>query len=415
MQGWNKVAGESDAKLGRDGIGMDRPSRVSILDLVLILLDRKWFLLVGMFAVCGSAVATVLIMESEYTSTTVVLPSKQSMSSPLGSLMGDMPLGGLLKSFDFLGQGDNNEFLSILDSRRLAEKVITRFDLVRHYGFHKKRKYYYENVLKEYHASVKVEEDELSNITIAVTDTNPQVAADIANYIVYQLDTISFQISNESARGSRIFFEARLNLIRHVLDSAHHALADFQVKHNFIDLETQVKATVETLASIEAEAMAMDIQGEMLSSSFGNNSRMVEVKRKKEVLDRRLKSYMKKGSGNLVLALEKTPELGIQYAYLYRDVKINETLYAYILQMYEQAKFREANNSPVVTVLEPAKPAQKRSSPKRGLICILAFFLGFAFLSSWVLISHWYRLQQESGADSYFKLQRLFAHFRPAR
>ncbi|MEO6098402.1 MAG: GNVR domain-containing protein, partial [Fibrobacteria bacterium] len=284
-----------------------------------------------------------------------------------------------------------------------------------HYGFHKQRKFYYEDVLKKYHSNVNVQEDDLNNIAIEVTDTNGQVAADIANYIVYQLDSISFQISNESARGSRIFFEARLGLIRHVLDSTHHALADFQVKNNFIDLESQVKATVEALAGIEAEAMATDIQGELLSSSFGNNSRMAEIKRKKQVLDSRLKSYMQKGSGNLVLALEKTPELSIQYTYLYRDVKINETLYAYILQMYEQAKFREANNSPVVTILEPAKPAQKRTSPKRSLICILAFFAGLTLLSSWVLVSHWYRQLRETGSDSYFKLQKLFTHFRPSR
>ncbi|MEO6095768.1 MAG: Wzz/FepE/Etk N-terminal domain-containing protein, partial [Fibrobacteria bacterium] len=139
MQGWNKVADGSDAKTERNGNGSDRHGQVSILDLILILLEHKWFILIGMILICGSAVATVLLLQSRYTSTVIVLPSKQKMSSPLGSLMGDMPLGGLLKSFDFLGQGDNNEFLSILDSRRLAEQVVTRFDLIHHYGFHKQR------------------------------------------------------------------------------------------------------------------------------------------------------------------------------------------------------------------------------------------------------------------------------------
>lgn len=416
MQEWNKIADEPDSRLGRGTPTSRSGGSISILDLILILLDRKWFLLAWMTLIStGSVITVVFILDSYYTAEAVVLPSKGKMGSPLGSLMGDMPIGGLLKSLDFMGQGDNNQFLTILESRRLADRVISRFDLVRHYGFHKKKKYYYESLLKEYHMNVKVEEDDKENISIAVTDTNPQFAADMANFIVDELDTISFQIAQSSARGSRIFFEDRLNLIRKVLDSTHHALADFQIKHKFIDLETQVKSTVETLAGIEAEAMATEIQGEMLSTNFGSNSRIVETRRRKEVLDRRLKGYMKDGGGSLVLPLDKTPELGIQYAYLYRDVKVNETLYAYILQMFEQAKFREANNSPVVTVLENATAPQKRARPKRGLVCMLAFFGSFGALSIWVLLGHWYQSQRSLGSDSYYKLQRLFAHFRPAR
>lgn len=414
-QGFSKVGDRTESRLIGPEMDPDEGKGISLLDLILILLDRKWTLLIGMLLVSAAAVTTVLLMQTKYTSSGVVLPSKQNMSSPLGSLMGDIPLGGLLKSFDFLGQGDNNQFLAILHSRTLADKVIEEFDLTRRYGFHKKKKVYYEDILKAYHKNIEVEEDKLENIRISVTDTNSQTAADMTNFIIDQLDSISYQISLQSARGSRIFFENRLNLIKASLDSAYHSFADFQTKHNFIDLETQIKASVEALAGIEAEAMAADIQGEILAKSFGNNQRMAEMKRKKDVLNRRVKDYMQQGGGSIVLPLNKTPELGIQYAYLYRDVKINETLYAFVLQMFEQAKFREANNSPVVTVLERARPAQKRSSPKRMLICILAFFCGFAVLSSWILVDRWYVNQRSANTRSYEKLQRLFAHIRPMR
>ena len=61
----------------------------------------------------------------------------------------------------------------------------------------------------------------------------------MANYIVDLLDSISFQISRQDARGSRIFFEERMALMRKNLDSVHHAFAEFQTKHKFIDLEQQ--------------------------------------------------------------------------------------------------------------------------------------------------------------------------------
>lgn len=396
-------------KTVHDGVGM--------LDLLLILLERKWFLLVGSFLIAVGSVAFVFTRTSYYTATAVVLPVQQKMGMPFGSLLGDMPMGGLMKSLDLLGGQDNNgRFMSILESRRLAEIVIARFDLETRYGLRKKnKKFYFENVLKEYHKNVRPMEDENDNISISVEDSTPEVAAQMANYIVEQLDSISYQLSQQSARGSRMFFEERLKLIRNDLDSAHRAFANFQMANNFIDLDQQVKASIEAMAGVEAEVISNDIEKEMLASSFGNNSRMAEVNRKKNVLSKRLAEYMTHGSGSIVLPLKKAPELGIQYANFYRDVKVQEGIYAFVLQLYEQAKFREANNSPVVTLLEPARVPQKRSSPKRMVFCAVIILAGFSFLVTWVLVAHWVRVQRSAGGETAAKFDRVLAHFRPRR
>jgi len=390
-------------------------SGVSFLDLLLILLERKWLIFIGTLLAASLSVATVMMMTSYYTATAVVLPSQQKMGIPFGSLLGDLPMGGggLMKSLDFLGgQDNNNRFLSILDSRRLAEKVIDRFDLESRYGFRKKKVYYFENVLRAYHKSVSATEDDNGNIVIRAEDSTPAVAAQMANYIAEQLDSISYQVSQQSAKGSRIFFEERLRLIRHDLDSVHRAFANFQMANNFVDLDQQVKASIEAMAGVEAEVISNDIEKEMLASSFGNNERMAEVNRKKEVLSRRLADYMANGSGSLVLPLKKAPELGIQYANLFRDVKVQEGIYAYLLQLYEQAKFREANNSPVVTLLEAARIPQKRTSPKRMVLCIVITMTAFCLLVTWVLLKHWYRTQKAGRGETAEKLERLLAHFR---
>src|SRR5258705_13577588 len=70
----------------------------SLLDLLLILLDRKWLILIGSAASGLLSIGVVLWMTSYYTSTAVVLPSQQKMGLPFGSLMRDMPMGGLMKS-----------------------------------------------------------------------------------------------------------------------------------------------------------------------------------------------------------------------------------------------------------------------------------------------------------------------------
>src|SRR5690606_24371004 len=108
-------SGNEDINIGsvREG----EQSGVTLLDLLLILLDRKWFLLGGAVLLSAASVVLVLLMTSYYTATVVVLPSQQKMGLPLGSLMGDLPMGGLMKSLDFLGSDDNSRFMSILESR----------------------------------------------------------------------------------------------------------------------------------------------------------------------------------------------------------------------------------------------------------------------------------------------------------
>lgn len=409
-----------DASQNRIFTGEKSPSTetegVGILDLILILLNRKWFMFFGMLIISVAAVATSILMKKTYTATAVLLPPKSNGSSPLGSLMGDLPIGGLLRSMDIFGKEDNKKFQTILESRTMSMAVIQRFDLIKYYKFSKKKKILIEDVIKAFYKNYAVEEDHMDNLLITVKDKDPERAAEMANFIVDKLDSMSFDLSKQSAKGSRLFFEDRLHLMTSTLDSVHHKMADFQTKHNMIDLDEQVKATVEALSGIEAEAMATNVERDVLSSKYGaDNARIQELKKKEGVLKRRVEDYMQEGSGSLILSLRKTPELAITYAYLYRDVKVQETLYAYILQMYEQAKFREANNSPVVTILERAVAPMKRSSPKRGAICILAFFVGFVLLSTWVLLQHWYARQMEAGTAAYFKLQAVIGHFRPRK
>src|SRR4051812_29465548 len=78
-----------------------------LLDLALILLNRKRFLLIGLAIISVAAVSTVMLMRKTYTATAVLLPPKSNSSSALGSLAGDLPISGLLRSMDIFGKEDN--------------------------------------------------------------------------------------------------------------------------------------------------------------------------------------------------------------------------------------------------------------------------------------------------------------------
>jgi hypothetical protein len=70
---------------------------------------------------------------------------------------------------------------------------------------------------------------------------------------------------------------------------------------------------------------------------------------------------------------------------LYRQVKIDETVFELLTQAYEIARVEEAKDTPSIKVLDPPKLPEKKSWPPRILLSIGGAFLGFCFASAWIV------------------------------
>jgi tyrosine-protein kinase Etk/Wzc len=382
--------------------------KIGILDLVIILLERKWLFIISLLLFSIAGLIASMTMTKYYAGKAIIMKPASKMPG-LGSLLGkETQVAGLLKSMDGMGETDADNFLSILRSRRLAEKVIDRFDLVHVYRFDKMKKYYIEDVLKAFSRNSAVVENEMGNIEVAVVDTSPGRAAAMANFMVDELDSITYQLSKESARNSRIFFEERLGVIKHDLDSASRAFADFQIENKYIDLEQQVKSSIEQVATFEGQKMGMDLEIAQLRSQFsGSNQRVLELEKEKGVIEKKISGYMDQGGGHLIVSLSNAPEKAIKYAELKGNAKLQESLYEFVIQLYEQAKISEANNVPSIQVLEYAKVAQKKTRPKRSIVCLLFFFVGFIATSTYILMGKWWKAQSQHRTAVYLKVSRI--------
>ncbi|MGB4893619.1 MAG: GNVR domain-containing protein, partial [Nitrospira sp.] len=70
------------------------------------------------------------------------------------------------------------------------------------------------------------------------------------------------------------------------------------------------------------------------------------------------------------------PDLALQYGRLFRELKVQETLYALLTSQYEQAKITEARDTPTVQVLDPPIPADKQIKPRVVFNTAVAGLLG---------------------------------------
>jgi uncharacterized protein involved in exopolysaccharide biosynthesis len=348
---------------------------------------------VTMYAFLASTVIAFLI-PARFKSTTRLMPPDTLSNSGLGMMAavagraGTDALGGL--AGDLLGVRSSGAlFVGILGSETVQDGLIDEFHLKQVYHDSK-----IEDARKDLSEHTDVSEDRKSGIiTIAVTDHDAKRAAAMARSYVDELDRLVAQVSTSSARRERIFLEGRLQNVKTDLDLAARNFSDFASKNTAIDIPAQGKAMVEAAAGLQGELIAAQSELSGLRTIYSdNNVRVRTVEARVNELDKKLNEI---GSGGtpgggvsanaLYPSIRKLPLLGVTYADLFRQTKIQETVYELLTQQYELAKVEEAKEIPTVKVLDAAIVPTKKTFPPRTLIVALGMMLGTTVVMTCVL------------------------------
>src|SRR5439155_8234560 len=77
-------------------------------------------------------------------------------------------------------------------------------------------------------------------------------------------------------------------------------------------------------------------------------------------------------------SIRKLPLLGVRWADLYRQTKMQEMVFGMLRQRYEMAKIEEAKEIPTVRVLDEAAVPDKKDSPRRLIIILICTTIVFA-------------------------------------
>jgi capsule polysaccharide export protein KpsE/RkpR len=251
-----------------------------------------------------------------------------------------------------------------------------------------------------------VKEDRKSGvITIAVTDRDPHRAQQMAQAYVDALNGLVARVSTSSARRERVFLEDRLKTVKQSLDNASQEFSEFASKNGTFDVPSQTKAMVENEASLEGQLVAAQSELEGLRQVYtDNNVRVRSLQARVATLQHQvenmsgnkadLSSDQSQIPGNFP-SIRKLPLVGVRWANLYRETKVQETVYELLVQEYEVAKIQEAKEIPTVNVLDPAMLPERKSFPPRILITILGTLFAF-FLASTLIIGSYAWKQNQS-------------------
>jgi uncharacterized protein involved in exopolysaccharide biosynthesis len=290
------------------------------------------------------SVAASFLITPKFKSTVILFPTSSNSISK--SLLSENT-GNKTDILDFGEEEQAEQLLQILNSSKIRDKVIQRFDLANHYDISEDSKFKNTYLIQEYNDNISFRRTEFMAVEISVLDKDPQMAADIANTISNLLDSTKNAMQKERAiRGFQI------------------------VKGNYESIQKEMKMLEDSLKFIREKGVNdYETQAEMTNQELaiqigkGNKQGIERLEAKLDTLSK---------YGGLYVAFRTN--------LIYKIEQSNK-----IKAKYDEAKIDAEEYIPQKFVVDSAFKAEKKTTPVRWLIVLISSFAAF-MLSILVII-----------------------------
>ncbi len=334
---------------------------INLLDYWKVLLKWKRPIVVLVGIVSIASVIISLCLTKTYRATATLMPIGGSRNSGVSMLAGQMGLAGLVGGGS---SGLNNQILTILKSRTLAERMIEKYQLwgiLYKDAWDSEKKTWktadpkmqptMEDAVKSLKGVITFNDDKKTQLIEGSAEfTDPQVTADLVNNYINEMSTYLAEGAFTTAKRNRIFIEEQLERNKAELLESGRELNNFYSANKI----SNVVPTLDVDVSVTDHV------------ATGNETSSVELLQKKS---EEIKTKIVQGVPQQVY---------LQYLTLRRDIlgQINSLL----TQQYEMAKIDEAKEDLSFQVIDWARVPVRKFKPQRAKICITAFIMSL-FLS----------------------------------
>jgi uncharacterized protein involved in exopolysaccharide biosynthesis len=269
----------------------------------------------------------------KYKSTVVMYPVLTSSVSK--ALLSDT-YGGKDDILEFGEDEQTEQMLQILNSNRIRDRIVEKYDLRAHYDIDNESKYKLTKLYKEYESNITYRRTEYNAVKVTVFDKDAQVAADIANDIANLLDSIKIDMQRQRAtRGFKI------------------------VETEYFQLMTEIQGMEDSLTTLRKYGVHdYETQAEMINQQLA-----IEIAKNN-----------KPGIKALENKLDTLAKYGGPYVSIRDALEHEKKQLSLIKSKYEEAKVDAEEELPQKFVVSPAYKAERKSYPVRWLIVLVSTF-----------------------------------------
>lgn len=352
------------------------PYSFDLIIILRIMLKWKWSLvIITLIAALTAYIFTgPAFIAPQYTASVVFYPtSNTSISGNLGQV-----LTAKQSLLDFGEKEEAEQLMQILNSDEIKKEVINKFNLYKHYGIDTSQVKQFHLIKFYFQKKITFKRTEYLAIQVNVNDTDPQMAADIANYIAELVDKTKSNIQKERARQAFLILKNEYQSKVRLMDSIDQILNTLRA-NGVYDYFTQAaqlnQKLIDANATYEEESAKLRIYEE----NKGTIPDSTRVKTLAKV--RGAKATMK----IIEPRLKKVAAFGGQYIDNINNLELERKKLAELKFSYDKARLDYEKELPQKFLINKAIKPEIPSSPRRLLITFLAAASSF-FLALIVII-----------------------------
>ncbi len=373
---------------------------IDLFRIVQILWSARYEIIRNVFVVSVISLILAFLLPKTYRTTAIIMPPASTTERGVfgsGS--------GLYAIESLLGPGsdsDANTFIAILKSRTIMQSVISKFNLVEFYDVENNEK---AQESLENDTNFEIEDEGTIKVSTNIKtgwlhfekdeEFCKTLSRDITNNFVSELDEVNKRLKSEKATQHRLFIENRYHQNIEDLSRAENRLKAFQEEHNTIALSEQTTAIIQVATELvsqisigKVKKSISEVKLSILEESLPYDHPEIKL------LETEIKLFETELSGlnqqleeldynekeiTMIPGFSEVPDLGLELGRLMREVEVQNTLYTFLTQQYEEAKIQEARDTPTVQVLDYAILPELKFKPVRSRVAIIGFVFSSLF------------------------------------
>lgn len=344
--------------------------------LVTLVRWRKPLAIVVLLATVASSIfSSSYFVAPKYKSTVIFFPTS---STSISRAILDENISDKQDLLAFGEEEQAEQMLQILNSDEIRSIVVAKYDLMKHYGIDRNSEYPQTQLIAEFEDNISFRQTEYLSIRIDVLDTDPKMAANIANDIAALVDSMKTKIQRERAYDALKIVEGEYNLKLARINQMEDSLKGLREK-GIMDYANQsiiwTEEYAKSFSMYNNEVASLKVlekyHDEGDSSIINTKARIMGAESRMRTLQPKLDALAKFGGANMSLS---------------NQLNIERENLNTLKQQYDKLRVDVQQNLPHKFVVNRAEVAEKKSYPIRWLIVSIAAFCSFIIALITILI-----------------------------
>lgn len=347
---------------------------------------RKAIRNVCALALIGS-VAFALWLPNYYQAGTVFYPASPEVSKP------ELIFGSSSKMIEYFGTDkDLDRLLQVANSTEVTDYIVSRFGLYKHYDIDSASHEGLFWVRETFRSHYSVQKNKNDALELTIEDTDPQLAADMANAARDKINELSQRLVKKTQATLLASFEENINAKQLELNMLADSLRYLQAKYGIYSVGEQGDVLTNELITAQGEILRSRARLEVLANNPLIPRDTVEyIKANLRAYEKTLKQLNSPGKSSDNFSAQNFNQ-GQPLVATILDLHFQaRRQMSYDLERYHQIRAAYNSNIPAIQLVSVAERPIMKNRPKRSMIVIASTIAAFLFTLLAALLADAYK------------------------